>query len=172
VYLNVCHTDRVLLPLDANKNEVATFTNATIKTIVSIPHSLQQPVVKVNTEQDKVYYYTLVLNSKVFRSLMDVNPPYLMNLATSLFQERISSNLNPLLKEYNPNDYGRLAWYSIDKATIQRHKNKNYKVVKQSEPTKVLLEAGADKQQSRDVNKKQPEPKVEFKTAEKVEEVQ
>lgn len=49
LYLSVCHSDRVLLPLDANKNEVDTFTNATIKTIASIPHSLQQPLVRVNS---------------------------------------------------------------------------------------------------------------------------
>jgi hypothetical protein len=41
VYLNVCYSDRVLLPLDNNKNEVSTFNNATIKTIATIPHSLQ-----------------------------------------------------------------------------------------------------------------------------------
>lgn len=105
-------------------------------------------------------YYTLVLNSKVYRSLSEVNPAYLMNLATSLFQERIASNLNPLLKEYSANDYGRLVWYAIDKSSIQRHKTKNFKSHKQLQPTKVLLEAGADKQQSRDVNKKKPESKI------------
>jgi hypothetical protein len=49
---------------------------------------------------------------------MEVNPAYLMNLATSLFQERIRTNMNPLLKEYNPNDYGRLIYYDIDKSTV------------------------------------------------------
>lgn len=153
----------MLLPLDASNNEVATFTNATIKTIASLPHSLQQPLVRINTEKQTVYYYTLVLNTTVYKELTQVNPTYLMNLATSLFQERIVSNMNPLLKEYNPSDYGRLIWYAIDKSTIQRHKSKIFKVGKQSEPTRILLEPGADKQQSRDVNKKKPETTVEFK---------
>lgn len=164
LYLNVCHSDRVLLPLDANKNEIGTFTNATIKNIACIPHSLQQPLVRTNTEQDKVFYYTIVLNSKVYQSLMQVNAPYLMNLSVSLLQERLSSNMNPLLKEYNPNEYARLVWYAVDKSTIEKHKTKVFKVAKQSEPTKILLEAGSDKQQSRDVNKGKPaEPKVEYK---------
>jgi hypothetical protein len=75
-------------------------------------------LVRVNTEKDHVFYYVVVMNGKVYRSLMEVNPAYLMNLATSLFQERIRTNMNPLLKEYNPNDYGRLIYYDIDKSTV------------------------------------------------------
>jgi len=118
--------------LDANNNEVASFTNATIKNIATLPHSLQQPLVRVNTEKLTVYYYTLVLNNKVYGGLAEANPAYLMNLAVSLLQERLAGNLNPLLKDYNPNDYGRLVWYAIDKPSIQRHKTKIFKVGKQS----------------------------------------
>jgi hypothetical protein len=41
VYLNVCYSNRVILPLDKDKNEISELSTASVSKIVSIPYSLQ-----------------------------------------------------------------------------------------------------------------------------------
>lgn len=46
-----------------------------------------------------------------------------MGLSISFLQERLEADKNPLLRHYNPNEYRRLAFYTIDKYSIEINEN-------------------------------------------------
>lgn len=81
IYLNVCYSDRVLLPLDKDNNEITELSAASMSKIASIPYSLQTPVLKNN-----IVYFLLVLNNEVFNVLKQINLTYLINMVCSLVQ--------------------------------------------------------------------------------------
>lgn len=67
----------------------------------------------------------MILNSRFYQDLMHQNggKKILMGLSISFLQERLEADKNPLLRHYNPNEYRRLAFYNIDKYSIEIRDN-------------------------------------------------
>ena len=62
----------------------------------------------------------MVLNSVFYHDILNENAgkKLLMSLAISYLQERLTLDKNPLLAHYSPEEYRRLAFYSIDKFSL------------------------------------------------------
>ena len=61
-----------------------------------------------------------------------------MSLAISYFQERLMNDRNPLLKHYNPELYRKLAFYCVEKMSIEVSESK-FKYGKDKKPGEFLL---------------------------------
>lgn len=82
-------------------------------------YSLQGPL--VDKKDSNKLYFCMVLNSKFYNDLLNepAGKKSLMSLSISYLQERLSLDKNPLLKDYNPEEHRRLAFYNIDKYSIE-----------------------------------------------------
>ena len=168
IFLNICHSDRVILPLDKNKNEINELSLSAINRIVSIPYSLEPAV---HSEDQRTHYFVLVINGHVYHFLKERNLPYLINLSCCLLEERLKTDKNPLLSMYRFNQYpDRAVHYEVNKSTIKVDKDISFQVLQQTSPGKMLLEAGSDRRQSKDINNKSQEA-VQFKPPEDDQEI-
>lgn len=63
----------------------------------------------------------MIVGSKLCQDLIQQNGgnKILMGLCISYLQQRLGNDKNPLLKFYNPEEYKRLAYYNIEKQSIQ-----------------------------------------------------
>ena len=63
----------------------------------------------------------MIVGSRFYTDLISQNggKKVLMGLCISYLQERLGSDKNPLLKFYNPQEYRRLAYFNIDKYSIE-----------------------------------------------------
>ena len=79
-----------------------------------------------------------------------------MGLAVAYLQERLAKDKNPLLKVYNPQEYQRLAYYTVEKHSIEVG-DKPYEWHNSNEPTEILLEKDVDlKRQEQEKKKEKP----------------
>lgn len=62
----------------------------------------------------------MIFNDKFYHSFERApgGKKVLLSIAISYFQERLQSDRNPLLKDYNPQLYGKLLFYGIEKMSI------------------------------------------------------
>lgn len=81
------------------------------------------------------WYFCMIFNDKFYQAFEKVNTgkKLLFSIAVSYFQERIQNDRNPLLKQYNPQQYGKLAFYNIEKMSIELSQEK-YKYGKDAKP--------------------------------------
>ena len=63
----------------------------------------------------------MILNHKFYLDLVNQNggKKVLVGLCISYLQERLAVDKNPLLKHYNPEEHRRLAYYNIEKYSIE-----------------------------------------------------
>ena len=77
-----------------------------------------------------------------------------MGLCVSYLQERLGMDKNPLLKHYNPDQYKRLAYYNIEKYSMQISE-KPFKYGDSFQPIDFLLEREVDKKRLEEEKKEQ-----------------
>ena len=88
----------------------------------------------------------MILNRKLFEDLLGQNggKKILMGLCISYLQERLMADKNPLLRNYNPEEYRRLAYYSIEKNSVSISEQR-FKFGEHTQPIEMLLEREIDK---------------------------
>ena len=82
-------------------------------------YSLQGPF---NDRDNKnMFYYTMIVGKRLYMDLLAQNngKRILMGLCVSYLQQRLMADKNPLLKFYNPQEYKRLAFYNIEKYSME-----------------------------------------------------
>ena len=83
---------------------------------------------KKESEIDQLQY-VMIINDKVFESLMKLQQAgkkLLMSLAISYFEQRFQNDYNPLLRIYDPNLHNKLAFYCVEKMSIELNIERKY----------------------------------------------
>ena len=83
----------------------------------------------------------MIFNDKFYDSFEKVQggKKILLSIAVSYFQERLQADRNPLTKDFNPELYGKLLFYGIEKMSIEVNEAK-FKYGKEKIPSEFLLE--------------------------------
>ena len=115
-----------------------------IKDIECLFYSLQGPIEEKN-KNETTWFFCLIFNDKFYQSFEKApgGKKLLMSIAVSYFQERLQADRNPLLKQFNPELHGKLAYYVIEKMSIEIS-DKKYKYGKDTKPSEFLLEKDVD----------------------------
>lgn len=128
------HTDRVRLSKSKSTGkEIEKYSFKTLADIEFFYYSLQGPL--ADKQDPNTFYFCMILNTKFYNDLIGegAGKKSVMGLCISYLQERLSLDKNPLLRLYNPEEHRRLAFYSIDKFSIEIN-DKNYHFAGNNEP--------------------------------------
>lgn len=105
-----------------------------LKDIECLYYSLQGPV-EEKEKDETIWYFCIIFNDAFYKSFEKAQggKKLLMSIAISYFQERLQNDRNPLLKKFNPELHGKLAFYVVEKMSIEIN-DKKFKYGKETKP--------------------------------------
>ncbi|EGR31529.1 hypothetical protein IMG5_107490 [Ichthyophthirius multifiliis] len=150
IYINLMASERVKAPLNENGNEIKELSKS-IYQMKIIPYSVQKPEErKSNSLGNKIYFYNFVMNDTFckFMGSQIALGDQLINFIIEKMQQEILFKVNPLLNNYNFQDYEDILYYKIEKLSIVKHKKKKFKLQNgKNDIPLIFLDLEVDKEQ-------------------------